>query len=223
MKTFATGDKFFGKNHTDMINNALETRLKYTERAGIDLALLNSNNIIAWFVFMDGSTNGYKEWKWKNFILDNGNIIREQYISYDKNKLIHKRISTSLNPYRLAFRLDPFESGNRYFCEFVGAYRLKHILKLDTSIIEYEKVLDMATLNSIGDGYNELHITREDFLKKPSLYQTPIARMAMHNELKERLQKWGFKVASDLLEIQMDLPQPFEEEIAKGLYELFKK
>ena len=81
----------------------------------------------------------------------------------------------------------------------------------------------MVTLNSICDGYNEIHITREDFLKKPSLYQTPIARMTMPNELKERLQKWGFRVASDLLEIQMDLPQPFEEEIAKGLYELFKK
>jgi hypothetical protein len=223
MKTFKIGDKFFGKNHTDLINNTIGTKLKHTEKSGIELDQFDSHNIIAWFVFMDGSINGFDGWKWKNLLTENGNIIREVFISYEKSKLIDKRVCESFKPYRLAFKLDPFETRDRYCCEFVGAFRLKNILNEDTSIIEYEKVMDQVSLNSLEDGYNEYHVKKEDFLKKPSLYLTPIADMNMPDLLKNKLLNLGLKTACDLLEIEMKLPQPFEEEITKSLYTLLKK
>ena len=66
MKTFRVGDKFYGINHTDLINKTIGTTLRATRRCRVDLADFQCDGVIAWFVFMDGSIHGYDDWHWSN-------------------------------------------------------------------------------------------------------------------------------------------------------------
>ena len=89
MKTFHFGDKFVGNSYTDMINHALGTNFKVYEESGVPLDKFELPGIIAWFVFMDGSTHGYApDYLWANRLI--GNTIKEELVSEDHTKVVQK-------------------------------------------------------------------------------------------------------------------------------------
>jgi hypothetical protein len=151
---------------------------------------------------MNDTIHGHEDgWLWKNKLTEDGNIIREVNID-NINKLYKRRGEVGYRPYRLAFQLDPYETNNRYCCKFVGVFRLKRFLNLETTQVEYEKIADETTINSIGDAYNEIHLTKQDFIKDSSIYKTEIDNLGFSQQSLIKLKKWGISTVADLLELE---------------------
>lgn len=221
MKRFVVGDVFRGKTHADLINNTLGTRYKSFQQCSLELKDFDAQDVYAWFIFMDGTTHGHEDgWLWKNFLTDNGNIIREVNIDAKEN-LYKKRAEFGYRPYRLAFQLDPYETNNRYCCKFVGAFRLKRFLNLEMTQVEYEKIADSVVVNSIEDSYNERHITKENFIKNSLVYKTSIDNLSFSEVSLTKLKTWGINTVADLLEIPAG-NGPIAIEIREKLYRFLK-
>ena len=201
MKRFVVGDIFRGQSHADLINNTLGTRYKSFQACSLELKDFGADNVFAWFIFMNGTIHGHEDgWLWKNLLSENETIIRETNID-NKNRLYKKRAEVGYRPYRLAFQLDPYETNNRYCCKFVGAFRLKRFLNLEMTQVEYEKIADEIVINSIEDSYNELHITKENFIKDSSIYKKKIDNLCFSESTLKKLKTWGIESVADLLEL----------------------
>ncbi len=221
MKQFVVGDVFRGRSHADLINNTLGTRYKSFQQCSLELKDFDAQDVYAWFIFMDGTTHGYEDgWLWKNLLTDNGNIIREVNIDA-KNNLYKKRAEFGYRPYRLAFQLDPYEANNRYCCKFVGAFRLSRFLNLEMTQVEYEKIADEIAIDSIGDSYNEIHLTKQDFIKDSSIYKTEIDKLCFFESTLKKLKTWGINTVADLLELP-DGNCSIATEIREKLYNFLK-
>ncbi len=221
MKYFTVGDVFRGVSHADLINNTLGTRYKSFQQCSLELKDFDAQDVYAWFIFMDGTTHGYEDgWLWKNLLTDNGNIIREVNIDA-KNNLYKKRAEFGYRPYRLAFQLDPYETNNRYCCKFVGAFRLSRFLNLEMTQVEYEKIADEIAIDSIGDAYNEIHLTKQDFIKDSSIYKTEIDKLCFFELTLKKLKTWGINTVADLLELP-DGNCSIATEIREKLYNFLK-
>ena len=202
MKRFVVGTVFRGTTHADLINNTIGTRYKSFQRCSLELNDFGADNVFAWFIFMNDTIHGNEDgWLWKNKLTEDGNIIREVNID-NINKLYKRRGEVGYRPYRLAFQLDPYETNNRYCCKFVGVFRLKRFLNLEMTQVEYEKIADETTINSIGDAYNEIHLTKQDFIKDSSIYKTEIDNLGFSQQSLIKLKKWGISTVADLLELE---------------------
>ena len=221
MKRFVVGDIFRGQSHADLINNTLGTRYKSFQACSLELKDFGADNVFAWFIFMNGTIHGHEDgWLWKNKLTEDGNIIREFNID-NINKLYKRRGEVGYRPYRLAFQLDPYETNNRYCCKFVGVFRLKRFLNLEMTQVEYEKIADETTINSIGDAYNEMHLTKQDFIKDSSIYKTEIDNLGFLEATLKKLKNWGINTVADLLEFS-DGNCSISTEIREKLYTFLK-
>lgn len=221
MKRFVVGDIFRGQSHADLINNTLGTRYKSFQACSLELKDFGADNVFAWFIFMNGTMHGHEDgWLWKNLLSENETIIREINID-NKNRLYKKRAEVGYRPYRLAFQLDPYETNNRYCCKFVGVFRLKRFLNLEMTQVEYEKIADEIAINSIGDAYNEIHLTKQDFIKDSSIYKTEIDNLGFLEATLKKLKNWGINTVADLLEFS-DGNCSISTEIREKLYTFLK-
>lgn len=220
MKTFHRSEKFTGKSYTDMINQILGTHFdKVYEGAGVPLDGFELPGVIAWFVFMDGSTHGYApDYLWENRLI--GNTVTEELVSKDHTKVIGKDDREGHRPLRLAFELLECEK-NFCKCRFVGAFALSHFLRKDLTAREYVKVMDDFTLKSKGEVGKILN-TKADFIKDMPKYATPIGQMGFSKKVLPIL-IGNISTAGELLELGIGTSGTIADEIRQKLYEHFKK
>ena len=212
MRTFSLDDAFYGYSNANMINNAIGTNFLGYRACSVDLDIFDCKGVIAWFVYMDGTINGYKdEWEWKNFISDDGNTIREIIVSDDKSKLIDRRNKEGYKPYRLAFKLDPFRTGDRHCCQFVGVFRLKGFVQGKFSEVIYEKVADECILADKGR-IDFSSSKKADFEPNSGKYFSDISELGISDRYVNLLKRCGIRNAGDLLELGL-------EEASKDFYD----
>ena len=219
MKTFHFEDKFIGNSYADMINHTLGTNFKVYKEAGVPLDAFGLPDVIAWFVFMNGTIHGIApDYLWRNHL--NGDTITEELASKDHTKVIQKDDREGHHPLRLAFELLECEE-NFYECRFVGAFALSHFLREDLTAREYVRVMDNFSLGSKGFVGKILN-TKADFIKGAPKYATPIEKMDF-SERVMKLLRGHISTAGDLLELGLGTSGAISDEIRKKLYEHFKK
>ena len=223
MKTIRKGEIFLGKSNADMINKAIGTHFYDYKRCGVEMKDFGVDGVLSWFVFMNGEIHGYGEtdWIWKNTISEDGNTIKEIYVPKNKSTLYDRRSKNGFYPYRYAFMLDPCESGNRYLCKYMGAFRIKRILSDDLTVIEYEKVFDDATINCLDGGYNARIDTKDKFLVGADRYKININQMGFSESNLKLLQKNNVNTAGDVLELGFDRRTGLGDEIISCLLKVF--
>lgn len=200
MKTFSVGDTFFGRSHADLINTVLGTNFSYTKKSTVELSDFQCDGVLAWFVYMDGSIHGYEDWRWVNRLSLDETKITERYVDSPREKLGIARLQNSYNPFRLAFRLDPHETGNRYCCKFMGAFRLNAFIGENVPDTEYKKVADDFT---IGDkGYYNHNVTNKAiFFKNDARYTANIKTLNFSDGVYRMLENAGITMAGELLDM----------------------
>ena len=219
MKTFHFGDKFIGNSYADMINHTLGTTFKVYEESGVRLDEFELPGVIAWFVFMDGSTHGFApDYLWENRLI--GNTITEKLVSKNHAEVIQKDDREGHYPLRLAFELLDCKK-NFYECRFVGTFALSHFLREDLTAREYARVMDEFILKSKGE-FGEILNTKADFIKRMPKYATPIGKMGFPEKVMKLL-RGHISTAGDLLELGLEAPGAISDEIRQKLYEHFKK
>ncbi len=222
MKTFHLFDNFTGNSYADMINHALGTNFDDYKESGVPLDEFGLPGVIAWFVFMDGSTHGYPpDYLWSNRLIDD--TIIEELVSKNHTKVIQKDDREGHYPLRLAFELLECEKGFKgfYKCRFVGAFVLSHFLRQDLTAREYVRVIDKFTLKSKGD-FGKILNTKTDFFKDMPPYATPVEEMSFSKTVLLLL-RGHISTAGELLELGLDAKGAIADEIRQKLYEHFKK
>ncbi len=223
MKILNTGDVTYGNSHADMINKAIGTSYDGWQKSSVDLAQFGADGVIAWFIFMDGSEHGYENgWRWKNFLSDNGDVIREYNVSPSKTAVIMKRNEEGYLPFRLCFRLDPYEIGSRHCCKFMGAFVLDSFIKEDLTAIKYIKVSDSFNLGSKGESGNYID-GKNIFLKKGGRLLKPLSELGLSDRVYRLLKSGGISFAWELLSLGMETSGEIADEIRQKLYEVFRE
>ena len=224
IRTIRKGEIFLGKSNADMINKAIGTHFHDYKRCGVEMSDFGVDGVLSWFVFMNGEIHGYGEtdWLWKNTISEDGNTIKEIFVPKNKSALYDQRSKKGFYPYRYAFMLDPCESGNRYLCKYMGAFRIKRILSDDLTVTEYEKVFDDAKVNYYADaGYNEIIDSKDKFLVGADRYKVSINQMGFSKDTLELLQKFNILTAGDVLELGFEMGTRLGDEIVSCLQKVF--
>ena len=223
MKTLVAGEVFRGKSYADMINKAIGTSFTGYLKSGVNLRDFGCPDVIAWFVYMDGSTNGYDDgWIWKNDISKDGKLIREYNVSKTLEHLNYRRMTTGYKPYRLAFQIDPYQNGEKHCCKFVGAFRFKSFLNDNSSGAIYERVINEFRLLGKGETGGNCH-TKESFIPTTGNFVALIDDMNFDQRTLSLLQSWGIQYANQLLELEFPEETTLAQEIQKKLYEYFKQ
>lgn len=223
MRILRAGDVSIGKNYADMINNAIGTNFSGYTKCTVDLACFDVHDVVAWFVYMDGSKHGYPDgWEWTNRLSLDGKTIREYNVSTDKSRLKIKQNEEGYHPYRLCFQLDPNATGKKYWCKFLGAYRFSRFLEDDLNAFEYVKVLDEFKIGSNGDGYNPNLNSKTDFLVNAEQYRTPVETLGFSSDTYRILQIGGIKNAGELLELGIGISGKIADEIRQKIVQVFR-
>lgn len=193
MKTLNNGDLFIGRTYAEMINDAIGTNFKSLQRSSVALSDFGAPGVIAWFVYMDGSVHGFEDgWRWSNILSFDRSRIAEHNVSADKSILLAKRRENGYFPYRLCFAIESNDTKNKYWCRFVGAFRLHKFLNKDLTSVQYLKVADKFTIASRGDGYSSSIInTKDDFVKDKSEYDILISDMGFTDKVSHFLNSGG--------------------------------
>lgn len=220
MRKFRCGDNFSGENYPDMINNALGTKYDSYKKASVSLDNFGLPDVIAWFVFMDGSEHGYPDgYTWKNFLC--GETIWEEADSEDRRKVIASQDKDGYHPFRLAFQLFHPKAGERQ-CRFVGAFTLSAFLREDLTKRKYIKISDDFILREPGEVGKILN-TKEDFYKNMPKYFTPVKRMGFSPAVLHMLKNSKISTAGELLALGLGVSGPIADEVRQKNYELFKE
>lgn len=225
MKELHYREVFYGKNHANLVNKAIGTNFSNPlHRCWFDLSKFGSNGVIAWFVFMDGSKHGYPDgWWWRNILSSDGDEICEYNVADlmpGKQKLDSFHYQNGYCPYRICFQLDPYQSGNRYCCRFVGLFMLNKLLSSDGTAVCYKKVQDYFILGA-KDEYSHLFLTNEDISKRDKRYLLPISKLGFSEQTSRSLRLGNVKVVADLLELGYENNSNFADEVNEKLFRLF--
>lgn len=222
MKILKVNDVTYGKNHTDMINKALGANIPFTANAGIEMSEFGAPNVLAWFVYMDGSMHGYPNgWLWRNYLSPDKTTIREYNVGTSKQEIRNKQLERGFYPYRLAFRLDPYENGDKHCCKFVGAFALSGFIEDDLSAIKYTKLFDSFTIGAKGE-YGSILNGKTDFIKIVKRYNTPIENLGLSDKVLSLLKRARFKYVYELLEVGLS-DGDAALEIRQKLLEFFRE
>ncbi|MCI8435617.1 MAG: hypothetical protein HFK10_06670 [Clostridia bacterium] len=144
MKTLQVGDTWHGKSHVDMINLALGADYAAYMRCTVPLKRFGGCGT-AWFVYMDGSVHGHRdEYLWMNTLSPDGTTIVERCVSDDKS-YVRALPFTEQDRCKLAFRLDPEGTNDRFACSFVGYFRLEHY-DTEHMVRTYTRIAETYTL-----------------------------------------------------------------------------
>lgn len=220
MKIFKLGDCFMGKSHASMINDTIGTNFQKWFKCTVNLDDYGANDVIAWFVYMDGTIHGYPDgWEWANRLSTDGNVITETYMTKDRDKLLKKREEDGYYPYRLAFQLDPNKGGNRYFCKFVGAFCFSGFTQNDYMSVKYTKVTDQFKLGDKG-AYNAWADGKEVLMKDKRLL-TNISELGFSEQVYRILNNGKISTVAELLELGIGISGSIAEEIRRKIYECF--
>lgn len=215
MRVLETGDTFYGKNYTELINNELGTFFSNLMRCRLDLDEFGLNGIIAWFIHLDGSTNGYKRWLWQNYLSDDGKRIDEYNINKEKSVLRSVRAKESFAPFRLVFELHKNKGVEGYSCKFVGAFKLDCFFGVGTQLdVRYTKVLDKVVLKERFEK-NANVTTREEFFQNDVRYTTPIEKLGFSDNTYRLLKKANVNTAGEVMEVGWGETQVTDEVIDK--------
>lgn len=221
MRILNKGDIFSGKSYADMINKAIGTNYQSWMKSSVDLSAFGCPNMIAWFVFMDGSEHGYGEgWKWANRLSEDGKEIDEYNVASSKMQLKKRRVDEGYYPYRLAFQLDPYGENNNHCCRFVGAFRFKSFIRKDASAVTYEKMANTFKLGSKGEVGEHLD-GKDDLLPKSGKYWIPLEELGFSTTTYQIL-RGHIKYAGELLELGIGVEGPLADEIQMRIFECFK-
>lgn len=223
MKTLNAGDVFIGRTYAEMINDALGTNFKSLQRSSVELSDFGAAGFIAWFVYMDGSIHGFEGgWRCSNILSSRMGKIEEHNVSADKSILLAKRRENGYFPFRLCFEIDSSGTKNKYWCRFLGAFRLHKFLCKDLTSVQYLKVSDKFTIASKGDRYSSIINTKDDFMKDKSIYDIPISDMGFSDKVFRFLNNGGIMNLGDLLElgvcIKGEIDIEIREKLAKFMY-----
>jgi hypothetical protein len=220
VKFVKINDVIYGNSYADMINKAIGTNYRGIQRCLINLDQFGTQGISAWFVFMNGSVNGYgEEWKWTNRLSSNGKHIIETCVSYDKNIMMRTRDKTGYYPIRLGYMLDPYESGNRHSCKFVGVFRIDCFNREDLTSVRYVKIADSCMLGDPGTFSDTLY--KDKLLRDWDEYHTLIGSLGFSQETLDFLKKGDIKIAGELLDLGIESAGAKVDEIRKKIYENF--
>lgn len=215
MKILETGDTFYGKDYTDLINKTLGTSLSNYMRSCVELDEFGLRGVVAWFVHMDGSTNGYVKWLWQNYLSEDGNTIDEHNVNKDKRLLRSSRAKESFLPYRLAFELHKNKNVEGYSCKFVGAFKLDCFFGVGTQLdVRYTKVLDKVVLKERFEK-NANVTTCEEFFQNDVRYTTPIEKLGFSDNTYRLLKKANVNTAGEVMEVGWGETQVTDEVIDK--------
>lgn len=214
----------YGESQSDMMTKALGNKVSEEIKCYVNLG-----DTIAWFVHMDGSKNGFPGWEWRNYlttkddkkntVIPNGDTIREYLVSPNNALLLKRQSEHGFSPYRLAFRLDPFEKKDNksHCCKFVGAYVLDCFLNKDLTAMQYVKIMDEYILGWKGDVGNVIN-TKMDFMRNGNKYFTPIENMGFSSQTVNILKRGGIKFLYELLEMGHGPKSSFSSEIRERLF-----
>lgn len=222
MKIFKSGEIFQGRSHVDMVNQVLGTKYRDWRKCTVELDKFGAHGVISWFVMMDGSENGYGEgWKWKNYLSKDEEQITETNVDRGNIKLYHVQNEEGYHPYRLAFQLDPNQTGNRYKCKFIGAFCLESFALPDLSTMRYKKVSNTFRLCEIGESTYGAD-DRKFFLTRSSKLSLPIEKLGFSANSYRLLTKSGIRCLGELLEIGMgsdcELVREIREKLRESMY-----
>lgn len=221
MKVLNKGEVTYGKSYADMINKAIGTNYAGWGKSTVNLEQFGAPGVVAWFVYMDGSEHGYEEgWRWRNYLSNDGNEIREHNVSQSKTAIAARRKENGYFPYRLSFRLDPYETCNKYCCKFVGAYKFSCFLKEDLTAIKYIKTADSFRLGSKGESGGYLS-GREEFIKDDRKYLKPVSELGFSESTYRLLKNSGISCAGELLELGLCAVGATTDEIWQKLFTHF--
>lgn len=223
MKSLVVGKTIvYGQNHSDMIERAIGIK-GITQRSSASLKDFGIAEVYAWFVCMDGTERGLKKnWKWKNFLSDDGKEIKEKYTGDAKEIYEEKTYKEGFLPFRLAFQLDPYQNGNKHCCKFVGVFRFDGFYDKHLLIKRYVRVSESFTLGLIGEDVSSIN-NKSIFLKDFGKYYTPIEPFNLSVDLSNMLKKYGIKYMGELLELGLSDAKPsYLKEIREKLYDVFK-
>jgi len=213
---------FNGSSHADSINRAIGTSYREWLKSRVDLEQFGVPNVIAWFVFMDGSEHGFDDGlRWENFLSKNGSEILESHVSQSKEMHAKKCSEEGYRPFRLAFQLDPGGSGNRYMCRFAGAFAFDSFVKEDLTAVRYIKISDTFKIGSKGECGSHLG-SADDFRKKVSRYCKPITELGFSDNVSRILKSGGITCAGELLELAGIGLGEVAQEIRRKLWECFR-
>lgn len=221
MKSLKSGDFFRDSSYVEMINGIIGTN--YYKYLKCWKNLYANRGIIAWFVFMDGTSHGYEEgWVWQNTLSEDKTLITEYNVSNDKTKLTKVQISEGFRPYRLAFRLDPYANEARNICQFLGGYMLTGFENEELNIMRYSKVLDEVKIASKGE-YGDCLTSKDDFLNKDLRYMYPIEKLNFSKEVLLKLKRVHINFVYQLLEIgyECESANSISLEVRNNLFNLF--
>ena len=142
------------------------------------------------------------------------------YLPSDDNiHLMKTRDKTGYYPIRLGYMLDPYRSGNRHYCKFVGVFRLDCFTRENLTAVRYVKIADSLMLGDPGTFPDTLY--KDKFLKDWNEYHTPIVSLGFSQVTLDFLKKGGIKIAGELLELGIESAGAKVNEIRKKIYETF--
>lgn len=223
MKILHAGEITFAQSHAELINKTLGTNYLGYRKSSVDLAQFGNIGIIAWFVHMDGTAHGTADdYIWKNFLSADENTIKEFSVGSTQKKVICKRQSEGFHPFRLAFQLDPFLTGNRHCCKFIGAFCLSEFLRDDLTAIEYRRVAADFRLGSVGGSAKNID-GKELFTKSMPKYYVPIEEMDFPSSIYGLLKRVGITYAGELLELGFDNGKELMQTIQRQLLKIFRE
>ena len=135
--------------------------------------------------------------------------------------MYHVQNEEGYHPYRLAFQLDPNQTGNRYKCKFIGAFCLESFALPDLSTMRYKKVSNTFRLCEIGESTYGAD-DRKFFLTRSSKLSLPIEKLGFSANSYRLLTKSGVRCLGELLEIGMgsdcELVREIREKLRESMY-----
>ncbi len=143
---YKLGQVWEGESYVDLVNEIFHQNYK---QYLLSTVKLNSFGVdgIAWIVCIDGKPHGRDGDLWINRLIENGNIIEEEYVGVNKYKIRQEFLNPNYRTFadRLTFQKDPSNTGDNYKAKCLGFYVLKSY-DIDRLIRVWERKNDSILL-----------------------------------------------------------------------------
>ncbi len=123
---YQLGQVWEGDSYVDLVNEIFHQNYKQYLLSTVNLNSFGVDGI-AWIVCIDGKPHGRDGDLWINRLIDNGNMIEEEYVGVNKNKIRQEFLNPVYRTFadRLTFQKDPNNTGDNYKAKCLGFYKLK--------------------------------------------------------------------------------------------------
>ncbi len=143
---YQLGQVWEGDSYVDLVNKIFHQNYKQYLFSTVKLNSFGVDGI-AWIVCIDGKPHGRDGDLWINRLIDNGNIIEEEYVGVNKYKIRQEFLNPNYRTFadRLTFQKDPSNTGDNYKAKCLGFYTLKSY-DVDQLIRVWERKKDSVLL-----------------------------------------------------------------------------